>query len=144
MPTYQVQSIVEGQPCFEKPLDDILSDLKEGGAIKTLSALEYHTDRQRRWVKGVCLKRLSDWSGDTPEEWDLRLKALCGGNELLNRETIYLGPGTTCKRLTIVGVGKKNLTAYIENILSKAIEMDWTDTEGNPIVPPPDPDLRKQ
>lgn len=135
MPTHEVISIIEGEPTFEKPLKEILAELAPGGALKTLSTLEYHTDQQRRWYKGVCLKGLSDWNGDTKEEWDLRLKALCSGNELLKREAIYLGPGTSCNRLTIVGVSKKNLTAYIENILSKAIEMDWP-------VTPPDPDLR--
>ncbi len=137
MPTYPVKSIIEGQPTFEKPLSSILGGLVMGGCIKTLTPLEYHTDRQRRWYKGVCLAGLSDWNGDTVDEWDLRLKALCNGNELLKKETIYLGPGKHCVRLTIVGVGKKNLTAFIENILSKSIEMDWP-------VTPPDPDLRRK
>lgn len=136
MPTHEVKQMIDGQPTFDKPLADILGELKAGGAIKTLSPVEYHTDRQRRWYKGVCLKGLSEWNGDTVDEWDLRLKALCNGNELLKKETIYLGPGTSCVRLTIVGVGKRNLTAFIENILSKAIEMDWP-------VTPPDPELRK-
>ena len=136
MPTHQVKSIIDGMPCFEKPLSVLLGELEVGGAIKTLSPLEHHTDRQRAWYRGVCVKGLSDWNGDTPDEWDLRLKAECNGNELLKSETIYLGPGTSCIRLTIVGVGKKNMTAYIENILSKAIEMDWP-------VTPPDPELRK-
>ena len=142
MATYPVISMVNGEPTFAVTLQSILASLEAGGAIKTLTPLEYHTDRQRRWIKGVCIKRLSDWSGDTPEEWDLRLKALCGG-DLLKTETLYLGPGTTCKRQTIVGVGKKNLTQYMENILLKSIELDWADTEGNPIVTPPDSDLRK-
>ena len=136
MATYQVIQIIDDEPTFERPLSEILAELKTGGAIKTLSPLEHHTDRQRRWYKGTCLKGLSDWNGDTPDEWDLRLKAECNGNELLKKETIYLGPGTSCVRLTIVGVGKQNLTAYIKNILSKAIEMDWP-------VSPPDPELRR-
>jgi hypothetical protein len=135
MPTFEVKQIINGQPCFEKPLPEILAELKVGGAIKTMSPLEHITDRQRRWYKGPCLQGLSDWNGDTREEWDLRLKAVCGGNELLKSETIYLGNGNTCKRLTIVGAGKRNMTAYIENILSKSIEMDWP-------VDPPDPELR--
>ena len=136
MPTYEVKSIIDGQPTFEKPLSSILSGLVVGGCIKTLTPLEYHTDRQRRWYKGIALRGLSEWNGDTVDEWDLRLKALCNGNELLKKETIYLGPGTHCVRLTIVGVGKKNLTAFIENILSKSLEMGWT-------VQAPDSDLRK-
>ena len=135
MPTYQVQTIVDGQPTFEVPLNEILADLKIGGALKTLTPLEHHTDRQRRWYKGICLKGLSDWSGDTVDEWDLRLKGMCNGNELLKKETILLENGETCIRLTIVGVGKRNMTQYIENILSLAIEMEFP-------VTPPDEDLR--
>ena len=44
--------------------------------------------------------------------------------------------GNMCIRLTIRGVGKKNMTAFIENILSKSIEMGWK-------IDPPDADLRK-
>lgn len=137
MPTHQVQSMIDGEPTFEVPLNEILAELTIGGALKTLSPLQYHTDQQRKWYKGVCLKGLSDWTGDTPDEWDSKLKALCNGNELLKKETVYLGKGQTCQRLTIVGVGKKNLTAFIENILSKSIEMDWP-------ITPPDPELRKE
>lgn len=136
MPTYPVQLIIDGQPTFEKPVTEILAELKEGGALRTLSPLEYHTDRQRRWYKGICLRGLADWNGDTQDEWDLRLKAECNGNELLKKEKIYMGDGQTCDRLTIVGVGKKNMTAFIENILSKAIEKNWP-------VTAPDEELRK-
>ena len=136
MPSYKVMSIVNEQPTFEKPLNYILDRCEVGGAIKYMSPRDYHTDQQRKWIKGVCIRGLAEWNGDTEDEWDLRLKAECNGNELLKKETIYLGPGTTCIRLTIVGVGKKKLTAYIENILSKAIEKEWP-------VNPPDSDLRK-
>ena len=136
MSTYQVKQIVDGEPTFEVPLTEILAELKAGGALKVLSPLEYHTDQQRKWYKGICLTGLSDWNGDTVDEWDMRLKALCNGNELLKKEKFNTGPGRYCLRLTIVGVGKKNMTAYIENILSKAIEMDWQ-------VTPPDAELRK-
>jgi len=56
--TYQVKSIIEGNPTFEKPLEDILAELKVGGAIKLLDPLEYITDRQRRYYKGVVLPAL--------------------------------------------------------------------------------------
>ena len=136
MATYRVQQIIDNQPCFEKPLDEILADLKDGGALKTLTPQEYHTDQQRKWYKGICLRGLSDWNGDTPDEWDLRLKAVCNGNELLKKQNIYLGEGQTCERLTIIGVGKKNLTRFIENIISLALKMDWP-------VTAPDPELRE-
>ena len=136
MKTYSVKSIIDGQPTFEQPLSEIVSTCKSGGAIAVLSPLEYYTDRQRKWYKGICLKGLSDWSGDTVDEWDLRLKADCNGNELLKKEKISFGAAQYVIRLTIKDVGKRNMTQFIENILSKAIEMDWP-------VTPPDPDLRK-
>lgn len=135
MPTHPVITVIDEIPTFDKPLSEILSVLKVGGAIKTMTPLEHHTDRQRRWYKGVCLTGLCDWNGDTKGEWDLVLKALCGGG-LLNTEDIYLTGGHVYQRMTIVGVGKKNMTEFIENILAKAIEMEWP-------VTAPDPDLRK-
>ncbi len=134
MPTYPVISIVDGEPTFEKPLQDIAFECKAGGALKILSPVEYHTDQQRKWYKGVCLKGLSDWNGETPDEWDFRLKTLCGSN-LLKTQTYHHYKLGDINRLTIVGVGKKNLTQFIENILSMAITKDWP-------VTAPDKELR--
>lgn len=146
MLTYQVKQIIDGEPTFKTPLKDILAECRHGGAIQVLSPLEHHTARQRRWYKGICLAGLSDWNGETVDEWDLRLKAECNGNELLKKEDIYMGrylPPVT--RLTIVGVGKKNMTAFIENILSKATGVDEATGVCNDWpVTPPDPDLRKK
>jgi hypothetical protein len=75
------------------------------------------------------LRALAQWSGDSEDDWDLKIKALCGSS-LLNREKIYLGAGNSVSRLTIVGVGKTKMTSFIENILAKSIEMSW------PVVPP--------
>lgn len=130
MPTYQVISIIDNQPTFEKPIEDILSKCKAGGAIKILDPIEYHTEQQRKWYKGVCLKGLSDWNGETIDEWDFRLKTLCGSN-LLKTDTWKFQNVVTVNRLTIVGVGKKNLTQFIENILSLAITEDWPVTAPN-------------
>ncbi len=136
MSTYPVKTISNRGPSFEKPLDEILAELRLGGAIKILSAVDYITDAQRRWYRGPCLHGLSDWNGDTVDEWDLRLKAECNGVELLKTETIFLGVGMTCTRLTIKGVGKRNMTQYLENVLSKGIEREWPVTE-------PDSSLRR-
>ena len=69
MPTYCVKSIVDGQPTFEKPLQEILAEAKIGGALKVLSPVEYITDRQRKWYKGICLRDLAnnDENGETRE-----------------------------------------------------------------------------
>lgn len=134
MSTHRVVSVINKKPTFEIPLAKILSELSEGGALKILTPLEYHTEQQRKWYKGVCLTGLSEWNGETKDEWDARLKQLCGGG-LLNVQEIYMGEGHAFQRLTIVGVGKKKMTEFIENILSVAITEDWP-------VTPPDKELR--
>ena len=135
MPIHRVIHIIDGQPTFDAPLNLILAECEVGGAVKILSPLEYHTDRQRAWYKGVCLRTLSDWNGDSIAEWDARLKAWCGGDDLLNLDVIYIGRGfKPWNRRTIIGVSKKNMTTFIENILAKAIEKEWP-------LPPPDPEL---
>ena len=132
----QITNIINNQPVFDRPLEDIFSRCEVGGALKVLSPLEYHTSRQRKWYRGVCLKGLSQWSGDTEADWDLTLKAACGGNELLKHQQILLPDGQTVTRLTIQGVGKRNMTEFINNILSLAIEKNWP-------VTPPDAELRR-
>lgn len=142
MPTYEVQSIIDGQPTFEKPLNEILDELKIGGALRVLNSVEYITDQQRKWYKGVALPELvkNDENGETVGWWDTEVKKLCNGLALLKKEIFYFEDGLGNKigtgRLTTKGVGKKNMTLFIEEILSVAIVKGWS-------VSPPDPDLRK-
>ena len=143
MPTYEVQSIIEGQPCFKQPLTSILSDLKAGGAIKTLSPLEYITDRQRAWYKGVAIPHMvkNDENGETAGWWDDEIKRLCRGLDFLKKEIYFLesvgGQKIPIGRLTTVGVGKRNMSLFMEEILSVSMVKGWG-------VAAPDPDLRKQ
>jgi len=103
--------------------------------IKVLNELEYHTDRQRAWYKGVCLKGLSEWNGDTVDEWDFRLKTSCGPEIFKMIEYTYNNK-TFYRPESITSKGKKKMTEFIENILSMAVTLDWP-------VYPPDPDLRR-
>jgi len=140
MSTYPVLAKIDGQSTFSKPLIEIANECDIGGALYIRTALEYLSDRQRNWYKGIALRGLSEWNGNTPEEWDYDLKLLCGA-ELLKRESIFMGrlPSgfpAVADRLTITGVGKRKMTSYIENILSTAITNDWP-------VTPPDPELRR-
>ena len=137
---YNVVLVTDDGPTFTVPLSEILAECEVGGAIEILSPVEYHTAQQRKWYKGVCLKGLSEWNGDTPEEWDYRIKHECG-DQLLKREVLYMGKlpsgaPAVAERLTIVGVGRLHMTAFIENILSAAIKHQWP-------VTPPDPELRR-
>ena len=102
--------------------------------ISVFSWDEYITDRQRRWYKGVCLKGLSDWNGDTVDEWDYRLKIECGSEifkviKYQYDEHVYWRPESITHKT------KKQMTQFIESILSIAITKGWP-------VYPPDPDLR--
>lgn len=105
-------------------------------AIKVMNEDEWMTDRQRRWYKGICLKGLSDWNGDTEDEWDYRLKVECGSEIFKVLKFEYEGM-VYWRPESITVKSKKQMTEFIENILSRAITMDWP-------VYPPDPDLRKE
>ena len=102
--------------------------------VCVLNEDEAITDRQRRWFKGVCLKGLSDWNGETTDEWDYRLKVECG-SEIFAMLKFQYGDMTYWRPESITSKGKKQMTQFIENILSKAITENWP-------VYPPDPDLR--
>jgi|GEM_PF-6072239 len=139
MSTYEIMEMIDGQPCFEEPLQDILATCKEGGALKVLSPLENHTDRQRRWYKGVALVELAK-NGDSVQWWDHELKKHCDGLALLKKEILLTDNGTPLGRLTIKGVGKRKMTAFINRILE--VSMDKKLNLGWPTIPPPDPELR--
>lgn len=113
-------------------------------AIKVMSEIEYITDRQRRWYKGVAIPHMvrNDQNGETAEWWDTEIKAKCKGIAYLKKEGIImevkLGDEVTritIGRLTTKGVGKRNMTAFIDEILSQSMHRGWG-------IAPPDPDLR--
>lgn len=140
MPTHEVKDKIDDEPTFEKPLKEILAELQVGGALKTFTPLEHHTDRQRRWYKGICLRDLvkNDENGETKGWWDTEVKKKCDGLSLLKKEIFFIddsaGGRIGVGRLTIKGVGKKNMTLFIEEILSKSMSNGWD-------IGPPDPDL---
>ena len=157
MKAYPVKSIIDGQPTFEKPMDVILAEVKEailscphGGAFEfgKKNHVEYITERQRKWYKGICLPALAkagsikaDGNGEPAEWWDTEVKKQCDGLSLLNKEVFMWesAPGYRIPigRLTTKGVGIKKMTAFIKMILSRSMDLGWN-------VAPPDPDLRKK
>ncbi len=144
MSTYPLKLILEdGTRTFEKPVGEILSELSPGGALKILSAVDYITDAQRRWYKGICLPALVRWdeNGETVGWWDWKVKKECKGLAYLKKEGIVIEVGgsfheLTDGRLTTKGVGIRNMTNFIEEILSQAMQRGWPVTE-------PDSSLRK-
>ncbi|MCK5018178.1 MAG: hypothetical protein KAS32_14070 [Candidatus Peribacteraceae bacterium] len=139
MPTYPVVDVIDGEPTFEKPLADILKDMKKGWALQTLSPVEFITTRQRNWYKGICLRDLvkNDPNGETLAWWDQHVKRKCDGMNLLKIEYKIWFDKSITARLTTKGVGKKNMTMFIEEILSKSLSEGWN-------ISPPDADLRKK
>jgi len=108
----------------------------ESATVVVMDAEQEYTDRQRRWYKGVCLKGLSEWNGESKDQWDARLKSICG-SELFKFRAIEVDGKHVVVPDSISARSKRQMTEFIENILAKAIEMDWP-------VYPPDPDLRRQ
>lgn len=50
-------------------------------AVKVLSEVEYITERQRNWYKGICLPFLveNDENKETKDWWDRKVKKECAG-----------------------------------------------------------------
>ncbi|MCK5019172.1 MAG: hypothetical protein KAS32_19075 [Candidatus Peribacteraceae bacterium] len=138
MPTYPVINTIDGQPCFEKPLESILSDLEAGGAIKLLSPLEAITDRQRRFWKGVLLPSLSKDSGDSVRYWENYLKMTVMPDDF-KPEITQVGNAVFVQIKSITSLSKKKMTYLLEeSILHLRDDLDkqW--------VTFPDPELRKK
>ncbi len=136
MPTYQVQSIINGEPTFEKPLKTILEDLKLGGGIKTLTPLEYITDRQRAWFKGVLLPALAKDTGDSVGYWETRLKLAVLPDDF---QPFYVPMGKQIFPVipSITKLSKKKMNMLIEGSVEQCHE--W----GFLWVTLPDKDLKK-
>lgn len=135
--TFPVITMVDNMPTFEKPINEILSLCKMGGAIKILDPVERITEGQRKWYKGVCLPHLQkqDENKESLQWWDLEVKRQCDGLALLKRDIHIFEDGVPRGRLTTNGVGVRNMTKFIENILSKSVEKGWGLT-------PPDREFR--
>ncbi len=116
------------EPVFDKPVIEIAAEVPPGGALAVKSAKEYHSDRQRAWYWAVAVKALVD-IGYSQGEADMILKATCGST-LLKKEALYIGRDAdnkpiTATRLSIVGVGKRNMSKFIDNIIAASITNEW-------------------
>ena len=137
MATFKITGKHEGMPSLDKSWEAVYAKMEVGGAIKTLSPLEAHTDRQRRWFKGVLLPALKEDTGDSVLVWENRLK-----REVMPDDF----PPTVCQDGSNVYVslpsiktlGKKKMNQLIEGSvahLRDKYELMW--------VTLPDSDLRK-
>ena len=136
---HPVEKFIAGIPKFDIDLVDILAECKEGGALKVFTPLEYHTERQRAWYRGVAIPWLvkHDENKESVAWWDMEVKRECNGLKLLKKEIFMTLDGVLVGRLTIKEVGKKNMTAFIDEILAKSVEKNWG-------IAAPDPELRSK
>ena len=74
MKTLKVVSVVDGQPLFDKPIQDFFSKCEPGSVIQLLTPDEYISRQQIKWWKGVLLPAISKDSGDSVEYWETTLK----------------------------------------------------------------------
>ena len=121
MPTHEVVSIINNEPCFSKPLKEILAELEFGGAIKILSPLEYITGQQIAWWKGILLPALAKDSGNSVGYWETKLKTEVLPDEFapyyvpLGRQVFPIIPSITI-------LSKKKMNILIEGSVEKCHE----------------------
>lgn len=120
-------------------MSEILGKLKHGGGLKVLTPVEYITDQQRKWYKGVCLPWLMkhDENQESMEWWDTQVKRQCNGLGLLKKDIFFLDALNSVGRLTTKGVGVKKMTEFIEEILAVSVTKNWG-------IAPPDKELRRK
>jgi hypothetical protein len=72
--------------------------------------------------------------------WDDEVKRLCNGLGLLKQDIFFTqdlsGRKFPIGRLTTSGVGMRNMTSFIEEILAMSVTKNWG-------IAPPDKDLRR-
>lgn len=113
MPTHEVISMIDGQPTFEKPLNEILATLKQGGAIKTLTRAEYNTLQQQAWWKGILLPALSDDNGESKACWETRLKLEVMPDDF-QPVVVQVGASVFSNIPSITVLGKTKMTELIQ------------------------------
>ena len=121
MSIHEVQSIIDGEPTFKKPLKEILAELEMGGALKTLSPLDYITSQQIAWWKGILLPALAEDSGDSVGYWETKLKTEVLPDDFapyyvpLGRQVFPIVPSITI-------LSKKKMNLLIEGSVDKCHE----------------------
>ena len=74
MKTIKVLSNIDGQPLFDKPIQEFFKSCEAGSVIQLLTPEEYISTKKRKYWKGVLLPALSKDSGDSVAWWEAQLK----------------------------------------------------------------------
>jgi len=133
MPTHDVKQISD-ELGTDITFPGLLAEAGAGGAIKTLTALEAHTERQRSWWKGILMPALSKDNGETKRQWETKLlMAIFPEDVTYSAVNNQVFPSVK----SITEYGKKKMNQLIEESVAKCHEwgFDW--------VTLPDSELRK-
>ena len=125
MKIYQVKSMIGREPTVEVPLPLILAECELHGAIKVLSPAEYHTDRQRKFWKGILLPSLSKDSGDSVAHWEAKLK-LAVMPDQFQPQTIVVGECVFSSIPSITTLSKKQMSDLIDGSVQQLHEWGFT------------------
>ena len=134
--TYKIVDVIDGVPTFEVPIERIWEGCKPGGAFKRLDPIEYHTDQQRRWWKGVLLPALAKDTGDSIAYWETKLKLAVMPDKFQPQYHAF-GKQVFPVLPSITILSKKGMNILIEGSVDKCRE--W----GFVWVTLPDKELRK-
>jgi len=132
--TFNIINVINDEPAFDVPIKKMWQGCKKGGVFKYLDPAEAHTDRQRKWFKGVLLKELSKDNGDSVRQWEIKLIAAIFPEDIkymaVNKQVFPVAPSVST-------YGKKKMTELIEESVPMCHE--W----GFSWVTYPDEELRK-
>lgn len=107
---YPVKTIVDGQRCFEKTLEEIAAEVPPNGALQVLTPKQYTTTQQRAWWKGILLPALHAYTGNTVIYWENKLKLKVMPIEFKPRGYMYEGEAFAyIPSITILSMTKMNL-----------------------------------
>ena len=132
MSTYPVKTISNRGPSFGKPFDQILAELRLGGAIKILTPNEAITHGQRAWFKGILLPALAKHSGDSKDYWETRLKTQVMPEEFNCR---YVAVGKEVWRI-VPSIADLSMTKMTKLIKGSVLHLHDKDMEGQPVEKP--------
>jgi hypothetical protein len=136
MKSIKVLSNVDGQPTFDKPLQELLVECVSGSVLQLLTPDEYLSLQRIRWWKGVLLPALAKETGDSIEHWETTLKLAVMPDEFqpfyipIKKQVFPIIP-------SITKLSNKKMDRMIEGSVAKCHEYGLT------WVTLPDKELRK-
>lgn len=133
---FPITEMIDGLPCLPVPIEEVWSQCVRGGSLEVHTPLEYITNQQRKWWKGVLLPALAKDNGESVHQHETRLKLTVMPDEF---QPFYI---TVLNQIfpiipSITILGKKKMNIMIEGSVAQCHE------NGFMWVTLPDKDLRR-